>query len=90
MTFDQFLQYASSPGVNAIVGFILSFAAEIVPGYEQISAKHKRLYMMLLCFVVPVVATFMGGCIDQECIWQALFAGFSAFFGSQAAHMRDL
>jgi len=90
MSFQEFVEYARSPGINAIVGFILSFVAEWIPGYEGIDAKRKRLYMMLLCFVVPVLATFAAGCVEQDCIWQALFAGFTAFFGSQAAHVREL
>ena len=90
MTFNEFLQYAASPGVNVIVGFILSFVAEWIPGYEQVDAKLKRLYMMLLCFVVPVLATFLMGQFGQDAIWQALMAGFTAFFGSQAAHVREI
>jgi len=90
MAFREFLQYAANPGVNVIVGFVLSFVAEWIPGYDGVSAKLKRLYMMLLCFVVPVLATFLLGQFDQEAVWMALMAGFTAFFGSQASHVRKL
>lgn len=91
MTFQEFLQYVqTSAGINVAVGFVLSFVAEWIPGYNALEAKLKRLIIMLLCFVLPVIATVLLGCYTQECIWQALLAGGSAFFGSQVAHARKL
>jgi len=91
VTFQEFLQYVqTSAGINAVIGFILSFVAEWIPGYDVLEAKLKRLIMMLLCFVLPIVATVLLGCYESECIWQALLAGGAAFFGSQASHLRKL
>ena len=90
MSLTQFLEYAAGPGVNAIVGFILSFAADSVPGYSGLNPKWKRGLMMAACFCVPIAATLALGRFDQEAVWGALTAGFVAFFGSQAAHARAL
>ncbi len=96
MTFLEFLRYASGPGVNAVVGFILAFALELAPGFETYPPRQKRLLTMGLCFVVPVVAAV--GLIAYgeiglatwrdvvEVVWAAGVAGFGAFFGSQAGH----
>jgi len=91
VTFQEFLQYVqTSTGINAVIGFILSFVAEWIPGYDVLEAKLKRLIMMLLCFILPIAATVLLGCYESECIWQALLAGGAAFFGSQASHLRKL
>ena len=92
----EFLQYAgTSVGINAIVGFVLSFVVEWFPNYEALSSKWKRVAMMGLCFTVPVLA-FVGlvvlgeQTLGAEAVWMALSAGFAAFFGSQAAQTRQL
>lgn len=91
MTLQEFLQYIqSSAGINAVIGVILSFVADAWPGYAALDAKVKRGLMMLLCFALPVFATIVLGCYTADCIWAALLAGGSAFFGSQVAHTRDL
>ncbi len=91
MTLQEFLQYIqTSGGINVAVGFALSFVAEWIPGYDSIEPRLKRLVMMVLCFVLPIVATVLLGCYTPECLWQALLAGGSAFFGSQVAHVRKL
>lgn len=98
MSLVEFLRYATGPGINAIVGFIMSFAAEWVPGFDELSPKAKRALMMLGSFAVPLLATFglwalEGVPVGSEAwtaIWNALQAGFLAFFTSQAAHARQL
>jgi len=70
MTFQEFLRYVqTSAGINVVVGFILSFVAEWIPGYDGIEPKLKRLIIMVLCFVLPVASTVLLGCYTQECIW---------------------
>lgn len=91
MSLTEFLQYVqTSAGINVVIGFVLSFIAEWIPGYDDIEPKLKRLVIMVLCFVLPVGATILLGCYTAECIWSALLAGGAAFFGSQAAHARKL
>ena len=98
MTLLDFLNYAAGPGINAIVGFLLSFAVEWVPGFDSLGAKWKRGLTMALSFLVPVTATFLLWLINGfpsgpalgEGIWGAFLSGFLAFFTSQAAHLRKL
>ena len=96
MTLVEFLRYAGTAvGINAIVGFALSFVVEWFPEYEALSSKWKRVTMMGLCFVVPVVSlvglVVLGEqALTAEAAWLALSAGFAAFFGSQAAQTRQL
>lgn len=91
MDLTQFLQsLQTSAGINLAVGFVLSFVAEWIPGFDGASPALKRALMMVLCFVIPVVSTLMLGCYSQDCIWLAVVAGGSAFFGSQVAHVRKL
>ena len=96
MTLVAFLQYAGTGlGINAIVGFILSFVVEWFPEYDGLSSRAKRLVMILLCFIVPVAAlvglVLLGDVgLSVDAVWVALSAGFSAFFGSQVAQVRQL
>jgi hypothetical protein len=96
MTFLEFLRYASGPGVNAVVGFLLAFALELAPAFESYPPRQKRLLTMGLCFVVPLLAAL--GLIAYgdiglatwrdvvDVVWLAAGAGFAAFFGSQGGH----
>ena len=78
----------------SIAGFILSFVVEWWPAYESMSSRAKRLVMMALCFVIPLVSLvgliLLGEVsLTADAVWLALVAGFSAFFGSQAADVRN-
>ena len=88
MTLVKFLEYASGPGVNAVVGFVLAFLLEFVPGFEKVAPRVKRLGTMLLSFVVPIAASLglYGLAMTTEQVWLALVAGFVAFFASQGGH----
>lgn len=91
MSWTEFLVWAATQeGVNIVVGFILSFAAEWVEPFNRLGPRAQRLVMMVLSFVVPVGAMVLLGHVDREAVWQALSAGFAAFFGSQGAHVRKL
>ena len=95
MTFAEFLQYLQTSGVNAVVGFLISYLAEWWPKYEELEAKAKRFIMMGFCFVVPLLAAGVGVAMGYqpfalETFWQAAQAGFLAFLTSQAAHARKL
>lgn len=98
MSLTEFLTYAAGPGINAIVGFVLSFAVEWYPDFETLDPRWKRLVTMILSFAIPVLATLglwlISGLPPTEellaGLWNALQSGFLAFFASQAAHIRTL
>lgn len=96
MNLVEFLRYAmTSAGINAAVGFVLSFLAEWWPGYTELPPRAKRVIMMALCFVIPLGAALglwlvAGDPLTVDTLWAAVLAGFAAFFGSQAAHARVL
>lgn len=97
MEFSEFLSYAAGPGVNAVVGFVLSFLVGMWPAYKDQSARMKRYaFMIPLCFLVPVVATALGvftqdwpGQWDPTW-WNAVVAGFTAAFAGTLTHGRTL
>jgi len=96
MNIVEFFLYAGTlPGINFILGFILSFLLDWWPKYGELTSKSKRLIAMGLSFVIPVtsvVGLYLLGeiAIDVNTIWYALFTGFTAYFGSQTSHLRDL
>lgn len=92
MSLIEFLRYAGTgPGINAVIGVLLSLLADMWPGYGALEPKAKRLVMMVMCFIVPVLS--LSGLValgaetfTTDTIWYALAAGFASFWGSQAAH----
>ena len=96
MTLSEFLFYLQSNGVNAAVGFLLSFVVDWFPGFNDLDAKAKRFAMLGLCLAVPLLAALLAtvGLKSQpfvlETFWQAAMAGFLAFMSSQVAHARKL
>jgi len=98
MTWGEFLQWASSPGINAIVGAIISVGTEYIPGYDTLEAKWKRLVFFALSMVVPVGATALavltgewGAWGDfQGTWWPAIVAGFTAGSAGTLVHTRKL
>lgn len=96
MSLVEFLKYAgTAAGINVVIGYALSFVAEWWPGYESLGAKSKRLIMMALCLVIPLLSLaglvlFAGEPLTVDAVWSCLLAAFAAFFGSQAAHLRKL
>ena len=96
MNLLEFLTWASTAaGAQAIVGFAESFAIEWIPGFSNLSKGGKRLAAMGLSFVIPVGSVLIQWAlgampITVDSVWAALSAGFSAFFGSQVSHIRQL
>lgn len=95
MGLEEFLRYAQGAGINAIVGFILSFVVEYWPAYDNLPPRKKRLVVGAFCFVIPVAALLAKVAlgyelIDRNTLWSVLVNGFAAFTGSQAAHLRSL
>ena len=96
MTLIEALNLARGPGINAIVGVLLSILVEYVPEWSELDAKAKRPIILLLCLLVPILATFGLLALDQvqpddlDLWWGALLAGATAFSTSQLAHIRKL
>ena len=96
MTMVEFLRYACTAlGINVIIGFLLSFVVEWFPEYEELASRWKRLVVMGLSFVIPVVSVVVlwltgSQALTSSVVWLALSAGFAAFFGSQVSHAREL
>jgi len=96
MSWDDFLGYASGPGINALVGAVLALVVEYWPRYGELEARWKRLVIFVLCLAVPLVATAAGVVTAdwtaswEGAMWPALVAGFTAYVASQAVHARGL
>ena len=97
MSLQEFLQWAATvDGVGGIVGFILSFFAEWIPGFEDLSPKGKRGATLAFSLIIPTIAIeayyiiFQGSWPSGEVVFLALQAGFAFFYGSQFSHMREL
>jgi hypothetical protein len=96
MSWDEVLRYASGPGVNAIVGALLSVLVDYWPWFGRLTALWKRAVTLVLCLVVPLssaglgVATVGWPATWEGTFWPAVLAGFTAFVGSQVVHSRKL
>jgi len=96
MTFPEFLTWLQGDGINAAIGFILSFIVEWLPQWDMLRPRVKRLVMLVLCLVIPSIAALVSAGMGyqpwsfEETFWPALQAGFLAFWTSQAAHLRSL
>ncbi len=85
MTFQEFLTYASGPGINVIIGFALTFVVEWFPQWEDLDKKIKRLVFFLASLIIPVASALLGVVAGYQqldfatTIWPCLVAGFVAF-----------
>jgi len=83
------------PALEAAVGFVLSFLAEKIPGWKDLTPAIKRLAFLGICLVVPLAAAGIGvaSCGQPatfETFWNAFLAGVAAFGGGTLAHTRKL
>ena len=82
--------------VAGVLGLLLSWLAEYVPGFVGLPPRWKRVVILLLCVGVPVCALLLAwltGCVEQpsgEAFWQAVASGAVAFATSQIAHLPKL
>jgi hypothetical protein len=98
MEWGDFLKTMTGSGVNAAIGFILSFTTDYWPGYAPLDAKYKRLVFIAAAFLIPLLATAaaiatgeFGQWADwQTTWWPALVAGATAAFAGTLAHTRKL
>jgi len=87
MGFDQFLIWASSAGVWAVVGWVLPWVANFfgAPWEDIVPPRWRAPLMLLLCEVTPVLAVLLRVAMKYttpsfpDLIWPALVAGFVAF-----------
>ncbi len=98
MSWQDFLKYLAEPsGIVAVLGFILSWLVEYIPGFDALVPKWKRLVVLVLSMAIPLVgvglsiATGVVGDVTWELTWwPALVAGFLAFGGATVAQTRQL
>lgn len=92
MTYQEFLNALRGPAINAAVGVILAVIGEYLPMYQDLLPKTKKLLFAGLCFVVPLVASFLAvqsGYADgsfEGTYWPAIIAGATAFTAGQGTH----
>ena len=96
MSFQEFLQYASGPGVNVIWGFILTVIVEWFPRWEELESRIKRAVFFVASMAVPVTASLISVAANYQdfgfdtVIWPALVAGFACFSAGTVSHIRKL
>lgn len=96
MTLADFLVLMRGPGINAALGVILSFVVEFFPNWPNVASRIKRVIMLLLSLLIPLLAT-VGLCLlnllpanDPETWWTAVLAGATAFSAGQLAYIRNV
>ena len=96
----EFLESLLEPGplqavVEVLLGVLLSFAVDWIPGFTELSARAKRLYWLIVPLALPVAAVVIlswlsATSISGDVVFHALTAGILVFLGSQASHARKL
>ena len=97
MSWGDFLVNLRGPGINIAVGILVYVLVEYWTGFEALAPKAKRLVVLALCMVIPLLATLasvvsLGTPIADwpNTWWPAIVAGAAAFSASTVAHTRDL
>jgi len=96
MAFSEFLTWLQGDGINAAIGFLLSFIVEWFPAWKLLRPKTKRVIILVLSLIIPVGAALVSAGMGYqpwdfaETFWPALRAGFLAFWAAQMAHIREL
>lgn len=95
-SFDEALQGLSGPLISAVVGVIISWVIEFVPGYGSLAPRYKRLVYFGLCMVVPVTAACSRAALGyvawsfDPLVWHALWNGAAAGGVGTLFHARKL
>lgn len=85
-TWNQALTFAIGPGAAVIAGIVISILIEYWPWFQGLSEKMKVLVFVLLCLVVPVLATVLAIATGEFGMWgdvagtwwPAIWSGLSA------------
>lgn len=96
----EFLESLLDPGplqvvVELLLGVLLSFAVDWLPGFTELSARAKRLYWLIVPLALPMAAVAIlswlsATSLTADALFHALTAGLLVFLGSQASHARKL
>ena len=92
-TLLDFLKYLLTPvGIGVVLYFILEKLPYLNEAFDTLLPKTKRLVVLILCLVLPVIGAVGGWYfgywpISEDTIYGALKAGIEAFTASQVAHM---
>ena len=78
--------------VEVLLGVVLSFAADWIPGFTELSARAKRLYWLIVPIALPVIAVVVlsWNTVTIDDIFGAAQVGVLVFLGGTAAHSRKL
>ena len=96
MELHEFLAWLQgATGIGIAGGALLSFVAENISAYGNLSAKAKRLVFLGVCLALPFaaagVARVLGGpAFTIELVFALLWAGGTAGFSGTVAHVRKL
>jgi len=85
------------PGVlGAVVGIVLSYLVELIPSYEDLGAKAKRLVFFLIAMALSIgagvaIPLLAGDPLAWDpIIGNAIVASLAAWSGGTLAHTRQL
>lgn len=96
LSWTDALRYAAGDGIPAVVGAILSIAAEYWPWYQRQEPKPKRLIFFGVCLVLPLLASSLGVLTADWALsweltfWPAVRAGIVAGGAGTLVHLRKL
>jgi len=96
MSWMEFLGWLQSDGINAVVGFFLSYGVEYWPKFGELDPKWQRVVFLALCLVVPLVGAGLSIAFGYQAaswtdtFWPAILAGGLAFGAGTVAHTRKL
>ena len=97
MSWNDFLVGMRGPGVNVAVGVLVFYLADAWPSFETLAPRVKRMLVLILCMVIPLLATLasvatlglpLGDWANTW--WPAIVAGAAAFSASTVAHTQKL
>ena len=97
MSWSDFLVAMRGPGLNAAVGVAVYFLADNWPAFATLTARMKRMVVLMLCMLIPLLATLASVATLGLPLadwpgtwWSAIVAGAAAFSASTVAHTRNL
>ncbi len=93
MTFGDFLKFMQGSGIEAAIGFIVSFAVEWIPDWSYMEWRIKRIILIGFSLGIPMLFATIGVLTGyqsagwEDTFWPALRAGGIFFLASQATQM---
>jgi hypothetical protein len=96
MAWRTFIEWGSGPGLNIIIGAVLSFVVEYWPAFLRLDRKWRRLVFAGLCLIVPLAFALLrvlsgdAALSWDPLLWQAVLAGAASFGAGTLADTRSL